>query len=104
MEKRVHLMAPACRDASQRDLDTRLCALTNLGAPIDDIQVHPDRQSLASSSVLAKRRIEWGFKTPGAYVGTDECPKAQFRHCLRRRRYDAKVNSYVQPCDNRRDQ
>ena len=29
-------------------------------------------QSFASPSVVVKRRVEWGFKILGAFVGTDE--------------------------------
>ena len=71
MKKCVHLMAPFTRKISQRDLDVRLHALINMGIPIDNIKVHPDYQSFVSS-VLAKRRIEWGFKILGAFAGTDE--------------------------------
>ena len=117
MKKSVYLMAPLGRDISQRDLDVRIRALTNLGIPVDNIKIHPDCQSFASPSVLVKRRVEWGFKILGAFVGTDEYvlrqlnnkmnklhkltdvliqyPKVQFRYLLHRHCYDAKVNYWL---------
>ena len=59
MKKSVYLMAPLGRDISQRDLDVRIRALTNLGIPVDNIKIHPDCQSFASLSVLVKRRVEF---------------------------------------------
>ena len=117
MKKSVYLMAPLGRDISQRDLDVRIRALTNLGIPVDNVKIHPDCQSFVSPSVLAKRRVEWGFKILGAFVGTDEYvlrqlnnkmnklhkltdvliqyPKVQFRYLLHRHCYDAKVNYWL---------
>ena len=53
-------------------MDVRIRALTNLGIPVDNVKIHPDCQSFVSPSVLVKRRVEWGFKILGAFVGTDE--------------------------------
>ena len=117
VKKRVYLMAPLGRDASQRELDVRMRAVVNLGAPIEDVKAHPDCQLSASPSTTIKRRIERGFKILGAFVGADDyvlCqlrskmsrvdrvtdlliqhPRAQLRRRLRRLCYDAKVNYWL---------
>ena len=98
-------------------MNVRIHALVNLGIPIGNVKIHPECQPCVSPSVFIKRNIEWGFKILGAFVGTDEyvlCnleskmskidrvtdlliqyPKAQFRYCLHRFCYDAKVNYWL---------
>ena len=110
-------MAPTRRGLSQNELFERVNALMNLGVPIENIEVHPQCQSFVSPTVLAKRRIEWGCKILGRFVGTDEYvlhqlnakmseinkltdvliqyPKSQFRYRLHRFCYDAKVNRWL---------
>lgn len=44
----------------------------SLGIPIENIEIRPDCQPHASSRMVSKRRIEWGFKILGAFVGADE--------------------------------
>ena len=72
MKKSTYLMAPIERDLSQNELFERVDALTSLGVPIENIEVHPHCQSFVSPRALAKRRLEWGYKILGAFVGADE--------------------------------
>ena len=117
MKKCVYLMAPVQSQMSQSEMNVRIHALVNLGIPIGNVKIHPECQPCVSPSVFIKRNIEWGFKILGAFVGTDEyvlCnleskmskidrvtdlliqyPKAQFRYCLHRFCYDAKVNYWL---------
>ena len=101
---------------SQKEMSLRVNVLMSLGVPMENIKIHPDCQPHASSRVVAKRRIEWGFKTLGAFVGANEYvldalnnkmkktqkltdvltqyPKAQARHCLHRLCYDIWQRSF----------
>merc|ERR1711907_490244 len=62
MKKSVYLMAPLGRDISQRDLDVRIRALTNLGIPVDNIKIHPDCQWLRAQLPHHGRRFVDEFR------------------------------------------
>ena len=72
LKKSIYLMAPSSKRLSADELDRRIHVLNALGIPTQNIKVHPDCQSATPTALAAKRRAEWGFKTLGAYVGTDE--------------------------------
>ena len=106
MKKCIYLMAPTNSGLSQKEMSARINVLMSLCIPIENIKIHPNCQPHASSRVVTKRRIEWGFKILGALLETDEYvldtlndkmkkmqkltdvliqyPKAQFRCCLHR--------------------
>ena len=101
MDKSIYLMAPIGRDISQDELFCRVNLLMTLGVPIQNIRVHPQCQSFVSPAALTKRRLEWGCKALGSFIGANEyvlrelnnkmtkihkltdvliqCPKSQFR-------------------------
>ena len=72
MDKPIYLMAPIGRDILQDELFDRVNLLKSLGVPTQNIKAHPQCQSFLSPMVLTKRRIEWGCKILGAFVGADE--------------------------------
>ena len=79
MKKCTYLMAPTVNALTDEELDQRLAVLTALGLPLENIKIHPDCQPESPPEVLAKRRVEWGFKILGAFVGTDEYVLASLR-------------------------
>ena len=72
MRKCTYLIAPTESKLTGDELNKKLEALTALGIPLENIKIHPDCQSGLSSDVVARRQLERGFKTLGAFIGTDE--------------------------------
>ena len=91
--------------------------MTSLGIPPNNFKIHPDCQSGLSPDLVARRKVEWGFKILGAFVGTDEYvvsalrrkmddfqrltqalllyPNVQARYNLHRFCFNAKVNYWT---------
>ena len=65
-------MAPTAKALTDDELGQRLAVLTALGLPLENIKIHPDCQPQSPPDLVAKRRVEWGIKILGAFVGTDE--------------------------------
>ena len=72
MKKCIYLMAPTAKALTDDELGQRLAVLTALGLPLENIKIHPDCQPQSPPDLVAKRRVEWGIKILGAFVGTDE--------------------------------
>ena len=79
MKKCIYLMAPTGKALTDDELNQKLGILTALGLPLENIKIHPDCQPQSPMDLLAKRRVEWGFKILGAFVGTDEYVVASLR-------------------------
>ena len=62
MKKSIYLMAPTAMKLSEHEIKRKTQVLNDLGAPTQNIKVHPDCQLNVSSVLADERRAEWGIK------------------------------------------
>ena len=72
LKKSVYLMSPSPNASTFEQIEERVQALNLLGIPVSNVKIHPKCQSQASPHVEQHRKINWGFKVLGAFVGTDD--------------------------------
>ena len=72
LKKSIYLMSTSPNATTFEQLEERVQTLNSLGIPTSNVTIHPSCQRQTSSQVEQFRRLNWGFKALGAFVGTDD--------------------------------